>query len=198
MIAESRYQAEDALEVIDVEHSGKELQRIVRRLGKRGFEVRGEQLRGGERGLVRERRRLPVGGERHVEARWHRGKLEEVGEARLGLGIARQLKDEVYQAPPALVLTALVRNFWEFAAVYGVLVPLGLAGTGPVIASGVVARWFSRRRGTALSVLGLVRPPPGGGHRRRRCPRARSRRATRGARCGRSPSRRTRRRSSRA
>src|SRR4026209_1369900 len=54
----------------------------------------------------------------------------------------------------SLVLTAMVRNFWEFAAVYGVLVPLGLAGTGPVIASGVVARWFSRRRGTALSVLG--------------------------------------------
>ncbi len=54
----------------------------------------------------------------------------------------------------SLVLTALVRNYWEFAAVYGVLVPLGLAGTGPVIASGVVARWFSRRRGTALSVLG--------------------------------------------
>lgn len=54
----------------------------------------------------------------------------------------------------SLVLTGMVRNFWEFAAVYGVLVPLGLAGTGPVIASGVVARWFSRRRGTALSVLG--------------------------------------------
>jgi MFS family permease len=54
----------------------------------------------------------------------------------------------------ALVLTAMVRNFWEFAAVYGLLVPLGLAGVGPVIASGVVARWFSRRRGTALSVLG--------------------------------------------
>jgi len=54
----------------------------------------------------------------------------------------------------SLVLTAMVRNIWEFTAVYGVLVPLGLAGTGPVIASGVVARWFSRRRGTALSVLG--------------------------------------------
>src|SRR5437762_1710311 len=54
----------------------------------------------------------------------------------------------------ALVLTGMVRNFWEFAAVYGVLVPLGLAGTGPVIASGVVARWFNKRRGTALSVLG--------------------------------------------
>jgi MFS family permease len=54
----------------------------------------------------------------------------------------------------SLVMTAMVRDFWDFAAVYGVLVPLGLAGTGPVIASGVVARWFSRRRGTALSVLG--------------------------------------------
>src|SRR5918996_4034227 len=54
----------------------------------------------------------------------------------------------------SLVLTAWVSNFWEFAIVYGVLVPLGLAGTGPVIASGVVARWFSKRRGTALSVLG--------------------------------------------
>src|SRR2546426_6972931 len=54
----------------------------------------------------------------------------------------------------SLVLTALVRDVWEFAAVYGVLVPLGLAGPGPVIGSGVVARWFSKRRGTALSVLG--------------------------------------------
>jgi MFS family permease len=54
----------------------------------------------------------------------------------------------------SLVLTALVRNFWEFALVYGVLLPLGLAVTGPVMASGVVARWFSRRRGTALSILG--------------------------------------------
>ena len=54
----------------------------------------------------------------------------------------------------SLVLTALVHNFWQFAVVYGLLVPFGLAGTGPVIASGVVARWFSKRRGTALSVLG--------------------------------------------
>src|SRR3989442_4658406 len=53
----------------------------------------------------------------------------------------------------SLVLTAMVRNLWEFAAVYGVLVPLGLAGTGPVIASGVVARGFSKRRGPALSLL---------------------------------------------
>ncbi len=53
----------------------------------------------------------------------------------------------------SLVLTGLVRNFWEFALVYGVLLSLGLALTGPVIASGVVARWFSKRRGTALSLL---------------------------------------------
>ena len=54
----------------------------------------------------------------------------------------------------SLVLTAQVRNFWEFAVVYGVILPLGLAVTGPVMASGVVARWFSARRGTALSLLG--------------------------------------------
>src|SRR3989442_2930864 len=54
----------------------------------------------------------------------------------------------------SLVLTSMVRNVWGFAAVYGVLVPLGLAGTRPVIASGVVARWFNKRRGTPLSVLG--------------------------------------------
>ena len=54
----------------------------------------------------------------------------------------------------SLLLTAMVHNYWQFTVVYGVLVPLGLAGTGPVIASGVVARWFSKRRGTALSVLG--------------------------------------------
>ena len=34
------------------------------------------------------------------------------------------------------------------------LLPLGLAVTGPVMASGVVARWFNKRRGTALSLLG--------------------------------------------
>jgi MFS family permease len=53
----------------------------------------------------------------------------------------------------SLILTGLVRNFWEFFLVYGVLLSLGLALTGPVLASGVVARWFSKRRGTALSLL---------------------------------------------
>ena len=53
----------------------------------------------------------------------------------------------------SLLLTGLVRNFWEFFAVYGVLLSLGLALCGPVLASGVTARWFNKRRGTALSTL---------------------------------------------
>src|SRR5438552_6418558 len=53
----------------------------------------------------------------------------------------------------SLLLTGLVRNFWEFFAVYGVLLSLGLALCGPVLASGVTARWFNKRRGTALSML---------------------------------------------
>jgi MFS family permease len=54
----------------------------------------------------------------------------------------------------SLVLTAQVHNYWQFAVVYGLILPLGLAVTGPVMASGVVARWFNKRRGTALSLLG--------------------------------------------
>jgi len=54
----------------------------------------------------------------------------------------------------SLVMTARVHTFWQFAVVYGVILPLGLAVTGPVMASGVVARWFNKRRGTALSLLG--------------------------------------------
>jgi MFS family permease len=53
----------------------------------------------------------------------------------------------------SLLLTGVVRNFWEFFFVYGVLLSLGLACCGPVLASGVTARWFNKRRGTALSLL---------------------------------------------
>ena len=54
----------------------------------------------------------------------------------------------------ALVLTAFCRTLWELAAVYGVLASVGLAATGPVVANAVVSRWFIRRRGTAVSMLG--------------------------------------------
>ena len=53
----------------------------------------------------------------------------------------------------SLVLTSMVRNLWQFALVYGVLFPIGLAAIGPVTSSGVVARWFNKQRGTALSLL---------------------------------------------
>lgn len=53
----------------------------------------------------------------------------------------------------SLLLTSLVRGFWDFFLVYGVLLSFGLALIGPVLASGVTARWFNKRRGTALSML---------------------------------------------
>ena len=54
----------------------------------------------------------------------------------------------------ALALTGLCQNLWQLALVYGLLASLGLAATGPVVANAVVSRWFSRRRGTAVSILG--------------------------------------------
>ncbi len=52
--------------------------------------------------------------------------------------------------------TGLVTTVTEFALVYGVGVAFGLAMTGPVVASAVVARWFRRRRAVALSMLGAA------------------------------------------
>jgi MFS family permease len=54
----------------------------------------------------------------------------------------------------SLALTSLCQNLWQLALVYGVLAALGLACTGPVVANTVVTRWFVRRRGTAVSLLG--------------------------------------------
>jgi MFS family permease len=54
----------------------------------------------------------------------------------------------------SLALTSLCQNLWQLALVYGVLAALGLACTGPVVANAVVTRWFVRRRGTAVSLLG--------------------------------------------
>lgn len=54
----------------------------------------------------------------------------------------------------ALVVTGFVTQLWQLYVVYGVLASIGLAATGPVVASAIVARWFVARRGTALSVLG--------------------------------------------
>lgn len=50
--------------------------------------------------------------------------------------------------------TGLVARLWQFALLYGVVMAAGLAATGHVVATAVVSRWFTRRRATALSVLG--------------------------------------------
>jgi MFS family permease len=54
----------------------------------------------------------------------------------------------------SLGLVGLCQNLWQLALVYGVLASVGLAATGPVVANAVVSRWFSRRRGTAVALLG--------------------------------------------
>jgi MFS family permease len=54
----------------------------------------------------------------------------------------------------ATAATGYVTNLWQLYLTVGVLQALGLAATGHVVASAVIARWFTRRRATALSVLG--------------------------------------------
>ena len=54
----------------------------------------------------------------------------------------------------SLAATGLCANLWQLAIVYGVLASLGLSAVGPVVANAVVSRWFLRRRGTAISLLG--------------------------------------------
>jgi MFS family permease len=56
----------------------------------------------------------------------------------------------------SLAGTGLVTRLWQLALVYGVLVALGLSATGHVVGSAVVSRWFTRRRATALSLLGAA------------------------------------------
>src|SRR5262245_63453476 len=51
-------------------------------------------------------------------------------------------------------LTGLPPNLWHLALVYCVLASLGLSCVGPVVANAVVSRWFIRRRGFAISILG--------------------------------------------
>jgi MFS family permease len=54
----------------------------------------------------------------------------------------------------AVAAMALVTRLWELYLLYGVLIALGLAATGHVAGAAIVARWFVRRRATALSLLG--------------------------------------------
>jgi len=56
----------------------------------------------------------------------------------------------------SLALTSTMQSLWQFALYYGVLAALGLAATGPVVASATLARWFVKRRGTAVSVVSVA------------------------------------------
>jgi sugar phosphate permease len=56
----------------------------------------------------------------------------------------------------SLALTSTMHSVWEFTLYYGVLAALGLATTGQVVASATLARWFVKRRGTAVSVLSVA------------------------------------------
>jgi MFS family permease len=54
----------------------------------------------------------------------------------------------------SLALTARMTTVWEFYLYYAVIGSLGLATTGHVMGSVMLARWFIRRRGVAMSLLG--------------------------------------------
>ncbi len=50
--------------------------------------------------------------------------------------------------------TGLATSLWHLYVLWGVVMALGMAATGHVVASAVITRWFTRRRATALSLLG--------------------------------------------
>ncbi|MBI2217607.1 MAG: MFS transporter [Candidatus Rokubacteria bacterium] len=56
----------------------------------------------------------------------------------------------------SVAANALVQHYWQLWIVYGLGMALGLAMTGHVVASAVITRWFTRRRATALSLLGAA------------------------------------------
>lgn len=53
----------------------------------------------------------------------------------------------------ALAATGRATTLWQLYLFYGVLAAVGLAGTGHVVASAILVRWFVKRRGTVVGVL---------------------------------------------
>jgi MFS family permease len=56
----------------------------------------------------------------------------------------------------SLALTGRMTTLWEFYLYYAVIGSLGLAATGHVMGSVMLARWFVRHRGVAMSALGAA------------------------------------------
>ena len=53
----------------------------------------------------------------------------------------------------SLALTGRITTLWEFYLYYALIGSLGLAATGHVMGSVMLARWFERHRGVAMSSL---------------------------------------------
>ena len=56
----------------------------------------------------------------------------------------------------SLEMSSRMTSYAEFVLYYGVIASLGLAATGHVIASATLTRWFTRRRATAMSLVGAA------------------------------------------
>jgi MFS family permease len=52
----------------------------------------------------------------------------------------------------ALVPFSYVTNLWQVYLLYGLLMSFGLAAASPVLATSLVGRWFTEKRGLAMSV----------------------------------------------
>ncbi|MCX5828619.1 MAG: MFS transporter [Deltaproteobacteria bacterium] len=55
-------------------------------------------------------------------------------------------------AAVSFILTAFVREPWQFYLVYGLLLGIGSSGLGVVAINSSVAKWFIRKRGMALGI----------------------------------------------
>jgi len=55
-------------------------------------------------------------------------------------------------AAVSFILTAFVQEPWQFYLVYGLLLGIGSSGLGVVAINSSVAKWFIRKRGTALGI----------------------------------------------
>lgn len=52
----------------------------------------------------------------------------------------------------SLVPLAFVTSLWQIYLLYGLLMSFGLAATSPVLSTAIVGRWFTAKRGLAMSI----------------------------------------------
>jgi MFS family permease len=52
----------------------------------------------------------------------------------------------------SLILISLATELWQIYVIYGFVMAIGFAAVSSVIAAPLVSRWFTKRRGTALSI----------------------------------------------